>query len=170
MVHVGGPVLSAEAESNANPLKVDHIWIVIDVGQPVRLAVNTVSRRNRDAGFDGRIRMAQLREPWAELPAPFVHPHEGLDYALFERGRNVYYEMWEQPALESYFLRLLADAPFVEAWGEPYRGQHLGLHQIHSRAASCAVGESIPGHDGALRIYRPSPKERILFLLKFCGQ
>ena len=57
----------------------------------------------------------------------------------------------------------------IEVWGELYRRGHLGLHQIHSRRASCAVSTDLIGHDGALRFYLPEGKAE-MFLFKYCGQ
>ena len=57
----------------------------------------------------------------------------------------------------------------IEAWGELYRAQHLGLHQIHSRRASCAVKTDLIGRDGAIRFYLRDGKAE-MFLFKYCGQ
>ena len=57
-----------------------------------------------------------------------------------------------------------------QAWGDLYIREHPGIHQVHSRRASCAVPRDIVGRDGALRFYfgRDTVCETLLF--KFCGQ
>jgi hypothetical protein len=58
----------------------------------------------------------------------------------------------------------------IEVWGAPYYRDLPGIHQIHSRRASCGVGESREGIDGALRFYFREGNRSELLLFKFCGQ
>ena len=57
----------------------------------------------------------------------------------------------------------------AEVWGELYAKDHLGIHQIHCRRASCAVTTDLKGRDGALKLYYADNTSE-LFLFKFCGQ
>lgn len=141
------------------------------IARRVVVSVNTISRRNRDAGFDARIRVARLKRTWETLPAPVYEAHQGLDYEPIESQANVYYEFFEQPALEELLLAAARTAERLETWGESYhrRGQP-GIHQIHSRRASCAVSEDFRGRDGALQFYFEKDRIAELFLFKFCGQ
>ena len=45
-------------------------------------------------------------------------------------------------------------ATFFEAWGELYFRNQLGIHQVHSRRASCSVPQDHIGRDGAIRFSR----------------
>ncbi len=57
----------------------------------------------------------------------------------------------------------------MEAWGEFYVRNHIGLHQVHSRRASCSVLKDYQGRDGAIRFYfQDGTAEMLLF--KYCGQ
>ena len=60
----------------------------------------------------------------------------------------------------------------IEIWGELYARKKMGLHQIHSRRASCAVPEDKVGSDGALKFFFEADPDRFaeLLLFKFCGQ
>ena len=46
------------------------------------VAVNTLSRWNRDAGFDGRVRLAVIPMTYTELPEPVVTKSIPLDARL----------------------------------------------------------------------------------------
>lgn len=171
-LHAVGNELQATVEIHPNPEHIDHVWISMDVGRRDRLTVsiNTFSRLNHDAGFDARVRLGLLREPWALLPGRGVTEHAGLDYGNIESAANVFYEHYAREALEDLLLHTAQRAILLEAWGTPYSNRHRpGLHQIHSRRASCAVAEDIRHHDGALRFYF-SDHTSVWFLFKFCGQ
>ncbi len=171
-VHATGDSLSATIESHPNPEQVDHVWIRMDVGigQLLTIAVNTISFRNRDAGFDPRVRVSFLRGTWTQGPLPGIERCHGFDYQSVESHANLYYEPMERPDLETLLLSTTARATFLEAWGVPYHHRtRPGLHQIHSRRASCAVAEDIQKRDGALQFYFPDHTTS-LFLFKFCGQ
>jgi len=170
LVRAAGRILSAEVEPHVNPDQVDHIWIRIDAGREILVAVNTLSRRNLLAGFDPRIRVGTVREVWGELPRTGFEPCARLDYAVIEASRNVFFEHYEREALEKYLLGLAREADILEVWGAPYRQRHQGIHQVHSRRSSCAVAEDISGRDGALKFYFTQENLSLLLLFKFCGQ
>lgn len=168
-----GRSLQVGIEEHPNPQRIDHVWITIDAGIPRRvlISINTFSGRNYDAGFDARVRVARLRRAWETLPAPVFEAHAGLDYEEIESQANVYYEFLERPALEGILLGAARTAERLEAWGESYHRQgRPGIHQIHSRRASCAVREDFRGRDGALQFYFEKDRIAELFLFKFCGQ
>lgn len=161
--------MSAKIEYAADPRKVDHVWIMVDCGERMRIAVNTLSLRNKDAGFDARVRVGVIRSHFEKLPHQGVYPCAGLDYRELESTHNVFYEFYEQPLLEDLLLAKTERALFLEAWGEVYRHNHFGLHQVHCRWTSCAVPEDIRNRDGALRFYF-SDRTTETLLFKFCGQ
>ena len=76
---------------------------------------------------------------------------------------------FDRPALEVLLTEKTRRALFIEAWGELYVRIHLGLHQVHSRRASCSVLTDYVGRDGAIRFYYPDRTAELL-LFKYCGQ
>jgi len=168
---VGVP-LYCEIEPDRNPLRVDHVWLMIDAGlqHPLKLAINTLSIRNRDAGFDSRIRVGVYREIFTALPKTGLYPHPGLDYLLIESSHNVFFEHYEQHSLENLLVEKIRDAILIEVWGELYARRSIGVHQIHCRRASCAVPLDPQGEDGALKFYYAHDNLSETFLFKFCGQ
>ena len=168
---VGEPLFS-ELEYNTDKRRIDHVRIALMIGGPGRFiaAVNTLSIRNRDAGFDSRIRVGVVRSTYDELPALGLFRTEGLDYARIESENNVFYEHHDQAAMERLITGKTAAASLVEVWGEIYRNRRPGIHQIHCRRASCAVPEDLASHDGALKFYFAREKHCEMFLFKFCGQ
>ncbi|MEO8353939.1 MAG: hypothetical protein ABI680_19600, partial [Chthoniobacteraceae bacterium] len=94
----------------------------------------------------------------------------GQDYALIEATMNVFYEHYEQAALADLLIERAKRAVRAEVWGDLYAQDHLGVHQIHSRRASCAVPLDVKNRDGALQLYYSEENESELFLFKFCGQ
>jgi hypothetical protein len=169
-----GPVRQSVVEDALRPERIDHVWITIEPQSrlKMRLAINTLSMKNRAAGFDPRIRVGRVRDAWLELPAPTLEPCLAFSYAEIEARYNVFFETFERIELENRLLDLAQVCLTLEVWGTPYHreGGHLcGLHQIHSQAPSCAVAEGKTGRDGALRFYLPEG-ERLLLLFKFCGQ
>lgn len=171
-VRAAGDSLHAEVEKHPNPDEVDHVWITMDIGIPERVvvSVNTLSKRNRVAGFDSRIRVGLVRGTWAQRPprGAEVCPH--FNYAGIEGASNVFYEHHDHREMESLLLSRCARACLMEVWGVPYKKPRLGLHQIHSRRASCAVAEDIVNRDGALKFYYEQDQATEMFLFKFCGQ
>lgn len=171
-VHAVGGELQVRVEDHPNPDYVDHVWITMNAGsfRPL-VSVNTMSKRNRDAGFDPRIRVGIVRGTWETLPQRGVEAATHFDYEDLERGCSVLFEYYERRDLEDLLLKTTKSAALLEVWGAPYRNKdRFGIHQIHSRRASCAVTADIPGHDGALQFYFSGDKSTALLLFKFCGQ
>lgn len=171
-VHAIGGELHVRVEDHPNPDYVDHVWITMNAG-PIRplVSINTLSKRNRDAGFDHRIRVGIVKGVWETLPQRGIEAAVHLDYGDIERGNSVFFEHYERRDLEDLLVLTVQRATLLEVWGAPYRNKNrFGIHQIHSRRASCAVTADIHGHDGALRFYFPGEKTTSLFLFKFCGQ
>lgn len=150
----------------------DHVWLTLDVGRGVEMqaSLNTLSRRNRDAGFEPRIRVGILRSTWEKLPAPGVYETGPHDYSSVEAEANIFYEYYDQKQMEVLFAEKTRDALLVEVWGDIYARHHFGIHQIHSRRTSCAVEEDIKGRDGAVKFYYAKENACELLLFKFCGQ
>ncbi len=171
-VHLVGVPYFVEVEPEANPDKRDHVWITLEVPPfgRLRLAVNTTSRLNRDAGFDARIRVAIIRSTYEERPPTGLEEFPGFDYAKIESKENAFYETLEHEALTEMLVTKARAAIRVEVWGELYARDHIGLHQIHSRRASCAVPLDLRNRDGALKLYFPTANAAELLLFKFCGQ
>ncbi len=169
--HVVGVVTKVELEDAASSDRVDHVWITLDLPPcgPVLLSVNTVSRLNRLGGFDPRVSVAVVKTSYAGTPEPFIEEAVGLDYATIEAQFRPRWNVREHEDIAALLMSRARAALRVEAWGEIYRDEHIGLHQIHSRRASCAVKTDLIGHDGALRFYLPEGRAE-LFLFKYCGQ
>lgn len=170
LVRVTGRILGAEVEEHANPGEIDHLWIRLHAGEEVFISVNTSSKRNRLAGFDPRIRVGLIRGNWVHMPPYGVEIVASNSYAEIESRSNVFFEHKEREELEEMLMDRCRRACLLEVWGAPYRHRMQGVHQIHSRRASCAVAEDIVGRDGALRFYYESEQATEHFLFKFCGQ
>ncbi len=170
-VHVIGIPYNTVIEPHDDETRVDHVWMNIEVPPCGRLSlsVNTLSRLNRDRGFDPRIRMAVVASTYDARPEPLIEEHAPLDYMVIEAMQNVEYKTWEHDALEESLIERGRRAVRIEAWGELYIRRHLGIHQLHSRRASCAVQTDHIGRDGALKLYYPD-KTAELLMMKFCGQ
>ncbi len=169
--HVVGMLVKVDMEISGPPGRADHVMISLDVPPcgSVLLSVNTSSRLNRNANFDPRVRVAIVKTSYAGMPEPFIEEAMGLDYATVEAQFHPRWEYHENAALSALLMERARTALRIEAWGEIYRHEHLGIHQIHSRRASSAVKTDLIGHDGALRFYlRDGHAE--MFLFKFCGQ
>jgi hypothetical protein len=171
-VHVRGVPYTVAVEESEDPLKIDHVWLTLEVPPfgRLRASINTLSRFNRDAGFDPRIRVGIIRSTYTEKPTTGLEECAGLDYATHEKKHNVIYETYEHGALTELLVTKLKVAIRAEIWGELYARDHLGIHQIHSRRASCAVAQDIKNRDGALKLYYPQDNLAEAFLFKFCGQ
>ena len=94
----------------------------------------------------------------------------GLDYHAIEAAEPVTYIEYERPALEKLLAEKTARAISIEAWGELYIRNHLGIHQVHSRRASCSVLQDYKGRDGAIRFYYGDNATAEMLLFKYCGQ
>ena len=171
-VHVIGVPYFVEREPSVDPQNADHIYITLEAPPfgRLRAVVNTFSRLNRDGGFDARIRVGIVKSTWTEKPAPGLNEQAGQDYAKLEKTANVFYETYESDPLAELLMERAKRAVRVEIWGDLYAQTHLGIHQIHSRRASCAVPADVKNHDGALKLYYAEENAAELFLFKFCGQ
>jgi hypothetical protein len=175
LVVVRGTDLSARVEVSDREEKIDHVWITMACGlpAPVTVSVNTLSIRSRDAGFDPRVRVGILRGTCARLPQAGFEILERFDYGEIEARNNIFYETLGRGDMESLLLGLCSEAGMIEAWGLPYRRKrNEGIHQVHSRRASCAVPEDIRGRDGGLKFFARRDGEFgwTMVLSKFCGQ
>jgi hypothetical protein len=168
---VAGKPIGFATETDRAVSNIDHVWITIQLGlaDSLRIALSTHSRQNAAAGFDARVRVGMIAAPWTELPVAGLQTCAGLDYRAIEAATPLSYSGYERPALEAMLMEATGRAIFLEAWGELYVRNHLGLHQIHSRRASCSVLTDYLGRDGAIRFYFSDATSTML-LLKFCGQ
>ena len=170
-VHVCGVPYAVAREVAENPDDADHIHLTLEVPPYGRLraAVNTFSRLNRAAGFDSRIRVGLVSSTYEKRPEPSLEELPGQDYAQLEAILPIAYEIYEHEPLAELLMEKMKRAIRVDVWGELYAREHLGIHQIHSRRASCAVSSDIRNRDGALQLYYPDNVAELL-LFKFCGQ
>jgi hypothetical protein len=171
-VRAAGVPIAFAAEVDRVPANIDHFWITLSVGtgEPIRIALSTHSRQNAAAGFDPRVRVGIVPSTWSELPPAGMAGCRGLDYHEIEMAEPVVYLEYERPALERLLTQKTERALLIEAWGELYIRNHLGLHQIHSRRASCSVLQDYQGRDGAIRFYYGDNATTEMLLFKYCGQ
>lgn len=167
-----GDRLIAEVEQHPNPDEIDHVRITMDagIGRAIQISINTLSKWNRVAGFDPRVRVGIVRGVWEFLPPRGVSGLGWFDYLDIETVENVFYEHQSRLALDGFLIDRCRRARMLEVWGTPYLNRRPGIHQIHSRRASCAVAEDIVGRDGALKFYFDLERATELVLFKFCGQ
>ena len=170
-VHIRGIPYAVTHEVAENPEDADHIHLTMEVPPfgRLRAAVNTFSRLNRAAGFDPRIRMGIVPAPYEKKPEPGLEELPGQDYAQLEAILPIAYEAYDREPLAVLLMEKMKRAVRAEVWGELYAREHLGIHQIHSRRASCAVTLDLRNRDGALKLYYPDALSELL-LFKFCGQ
>lgn len=171
-VRVAGVPIAFAAEADRIPANIDHFWITLSVGsgEPIRIALSTHSRQNAAAGFDPRVRVGVVPSTWRELPPAGMAGCRPLDYHEIEMAEPVAYIEYERPALEMLLAQKTERAIFIEAWGELYIRNHLGIHQVHSRRASCSVLQDFKGRDGAIRFYYGGNAIAEMLLFKYCGQ
>lgn len=171
-VHVRGVPYTVVVEEAEDPSKIDHVYLNLEVPPygRLRVCINTLSRLNRDAGFDPRIRVGIIRSTYTEKPQPSLEECAGLDYAKQEEKHHITYELYEHAALTELLVPKIKAAIRAEVWGELYATDHLGLHQIHSRRASNAVAADVKNRDGAMKLYYPQDNAAEAFLFKFDGQ
>lgn len=172
LVRVVGNDLKGRVEAPGHDHHPDHLWISLDPGFGIRVvvSVNTWSHRNGEAGFDPRVRLGILRGCWEEFPERGFSEWHRFSYDDLPGQETVDYRPLERVVLEQLLLDRMASAVMIEVWGAPYHRDHPGVHQIHSRSASCAVAESREGLDGALRFYFREERRTETLLFKFCGQ
>jgi hypothetical protein len=166
---VVGEVSRVQVETSLDPARVDHVWLFVNAGEPLLLAINTLSKLNRDAGFESRVSLAIIEESCETLPATGIFRATGLDYPTLEATLHPAYARREREEMERLLVEKGKYCCLVEAWGEIFLRPKFGLHQVHSRRASCAVERELIGRDGALKFYYPDRRSELL-LLKFCGQ
>lgn len=171
-VHLVGVPYAVQIEESEDPLRRDHVWLTLEVPPfgRLRVAINTLSRFNRDAGFDARVRVGIVRSTYPDKPNTGLEEFPGFDYAKIEAKEKVAYEFYEHDPLAELLVTKAKIAVRAEVWGELYAQDHIGLHQIHCRSASCAVKRELKNRDGALKLYYPEGNAAELFLFKFCGQ
>ena len=170
-VHVIGIPYHIQIEPHPDETRVDHVWMDVQVPPcgRVRLSVNTLSWLNERAGFDPRMRLGIISSTFEEKPEPLIETAPPLDYRLIEQNTPIEYVLYDHDPLEALLLAKGQRAMRIESWGELYLREHLGVHQLHSRRASCAVAQEFLGRDGALKLYYPDQTTELL-LFKFCGQ
>jgi hypothetical protein len=171
-VHVRGVPYTVALKESEDPAQVDQVYLNVEVPPfgRLRVAINTLSRLNRDAGSDARVQVGIIRSTYTEKPAPSLEECNGLDYAKQEEKHGVKYELHEPAVLAEMLVTKMKAAIRVEIWGELYARDHLGIHQIHSRRPSKAVPQDTPNRDGALKLYYPQENAAEAFLFKFEGQ
>jgi len=169
---VAGVPVAFAAETDRVPANIDHFWITLStsVGEPIRIALSTHSRQNAAAGFDPRLRVGIIASISKETPAAGLERSAGLDYQALEAASPVTYVDYDRPALEQLLTDKTTRAIFIEAWGELYVRNHLGIHQVHSMRASCSVPRDYVGRDGAICFYFAEEARTELLLFKYCGQ
>lgn len=173
LVEACGDVVEAIAEDAREDHQRDHVWISLNagVGIPVEVAINTRSLKNAVIGADPRVRLGVARSIWVELPPRGLRELKRFDYAEIEQSVNVFHEHWERDALEVHLISAANSCVRLQVWGMPYHRRKPGIHQVHSRRASCAVASDIAGLDGGMRFYfGESPGRVELWMFKFCGQ
>lgn len=170
-VHVIGVPYYVNLEPQADPTKIDHVWITFEAPPFGRLCacVNTISRINRDAGFDPRVRVGIIKSHWTEKPVSGLEEVSGLDYAKLEKQENVFFELYERDALAEFIIERAKKAIRVEVWGDLFARVQIGIHQLHSRRASNGNAQDTKNRDGALKLYYADNTAE-MFLFKFDGQ
>jgi hypothetical protein len=171
-VHVTGVPYVVEIPPAAEPTDADHVWLTLEVPSlgRIRTVINTVSKLNRNAGEDSRVRVAIQDSTWSEKPQTGLLESDGQNYAVVEASSELKNKEYEQTELAELLAARAKTAVRAEVWGDLYARDHLGVRQIHSRRASKAVTEDVIGRDGALKLYYSDENKAELFLFKFYGQ
>ncbi len=171
-MRVAGSPNGYSIERKLDMRRIDHLTILVRAGifGPIEIALNTYSLRSLSAGHNPRIRVAVFSSHWNALPPAGVSRSGGLNYSALEAKNRIAYRELKRKALESLLIEKLRRAVLVEGWGEFYVRVHPGIHQVHSRRASCAVPADYLGRDGAIRFYYEQNALAELLFLKFCGQ
>ena len=146
--------------------------MTLDAGDGGRfeVAISTCSKKNRDAGFDARMRVAVIASNWVALPAAGLLPCDHLDYGELETQSGCKFSIYERTALEELLVEKTSRAIFAEVWGALFVRNRIGIHEVHSRRASCSVAQDIIGRDGAIRFYFDENRAAEMLLFKYCGQ
>ncbi|MEY2509685.1 MAG: hypothetical protein QOE26_448, partial [Verrucomicrobiota bacterium] len=137
---LAGTIESVIVETNADPEKIDHVWIDLRAAEHglLQITLNTRSWKSVKAGFDPRVRLGIVTSTWTELPAAGARVAEPLDYAGIYAAQLVDFISYERGPLEELLVKKAKEACFVQGWGEFYVRAHRGIHQVHSRHASFA--------------------------------
>lgn len=170
-MRLAGEPAGSEVERAEDPAEIDHLWITVRAGDLglLQITVNTCSIRNRDLGFDHRVRMAIIPSTWNKLPASGLFAADAFDYSTIEAEHSVVFHEYERSTLELVLMNKINRARFVEGWGEFYVRGHTGIHQVHSRRASRVFPTDRVGRDGAIRFYDAEGRTEMA-LFKFFGQ
>jgi len=171
-VHVVGVPYAVELESAEDPLLQDRVWITVEAPPfgRLRCSVNTLSRLNRDAGADEKVRVAIMTSTWSERPAINFEEVNGLDYAVIQAQIGLTFEAHEPAALREMLFSRAKIAVRAEVWGELYATESLGVRQIHCRRASAGSKADPKNRDGALKLYFAQDNAAEMFFFKFAGQ
>ena len=171
-VRGAGEIVRFESERDPDPAKIDHFWITIRAGRfgLLLISISTCSLKHAAAGFDPRMRVGVIGSSWRQLPASGLFPTGALDYGELERTHPVVYREMARVELEELLVAKMRRTIFAEAWGALYLRNGLGIHQVHSRRASCSVPTDYLGRDGALRLYYRENSATEMLLFKYCGQ
>jgi len=171
-VRVAGPPIGYHIERKADVRRIDHLTILVQAGGfgALGIALNTYSLRSLNAGYAPQLRIAVLSSHWSVLPPAGVSRSGGLSYSTLEVKNPIVYRELARPTLESLLIEKLNRSLLIEGWGEFYVRIHSGIHQVHSRRASCAVPADYLERDGAIRFYFKQNGLAELLLFKFCGQ
>jgi hypothetical protein len=170
-VHLVGIPYHIQVEPHPDETMVDHVWYDVQIPPCgiLRLSINTSSRLNGRAGFDPRVRLGIIPSIYEVRPEPMMVVEPPHDYRDFEAEHDVDYVIYDHDPIEALLVAKGNRAVRVEAWGELYIRNHLGVHQLHSRRASSAVATDLFGRDGAVKLYYPDMTAEML-LFKFSGQ
>ena len=133
-VRIAGSVTHAQLEPAANPDELDHVWVTMTVPPfgRIRAAINTISRISRVSGFDARVRLGIVRSTWSELPAAGLSEIDGFSYETIESSANVFYEVFEQIALEEFLIERAQASVAAEVWGDLYARREIGIHRLYA--------------------------------------
>jgi hypothetical protein len=167
-----GEIVRYAPEAGIDSEKIDHFWITIRAGDvgPVQISISTRSLKHFADGFDPRMRVAILPGTWEKLPPSGLSRVRGLNYTELEAETRLTYELMERRTLENLLSAKCRRAIFLEAWGAFYLRAGLGIHQVHSRRASCSVRTDHVGRDGAIRFFYRENSTTEMLLFKYCGQ
>ena len=174
LVRATGAPLAFVAEIDVIERNIDHFWITLGIGggELLRIALSTYSRQNAAGGFDPRVRIGIIESIWRQLPIAGVALSPGLNYQEIEEAAAIppVFESYERPKIEALLTDKSSRAILIEVWGEFYLRSGPGIHQVHSRRASCSVLRDLKGRDGAIRFYFESDTRAEMLLFKYCGQ
>ena len=114
-VCIAGEPAGVEIERDDDATRIDHLWIFVRAGNfgLLRITINTSSLRNRDLGFDGRIRIAVLSSTWKQLPRPGVLAAEPIDYATLAPAGELHFREYQRVALEALIAEKVARAILI---------------------------------------------------------